>query len=129
MKVSVLFQVTQIGRRTRYPYKPGTTDTDYTKDHRVSYTKSTLTALPNQMGIDGEITTECELPYGELVRVEFDLSPVPERKRVDVSPANWVDRGVSAAEAAVDRLPTGADLDAVADEQQAAEATDGKDPF
>ena len=95
MKLQVLCQVSKLEAKERYPMKPGSTDPDYLKP-KVPYTQSELTVLDNDAGVDGRITIDAELRFGQLVAVSIDTVGQP-----DV--VTRTEAAVDAAMAAVDR--------------------------
>ena len=104
MKLNVLCQVNQLKGCSRYPLKPGSTDTDYSKD-KEAYTVSTIKVLPNGHGIEGYLDVEGELRFGQLVKITINTEQgevVEDESSTTAMSA--MSQGVAAAMAAVDRV-------------------------
>jgi len=77
MKLEILCQVTALAAKKRYPFKPGTREEDY-RQKQVEYTQTTISVLPNERGVVGDISLDGEMRYGQLVKLTLDTETTPE---------------------------------------------------
>ena len=87
MKLEVLCQVTKLEACERYQNKPGSTDLDYSKP-KLPYTKSTLTILDNDKGLEGYFMIDQQLRFGQILSLVLDTSEeIQVVKEIPVSAA------------------------------------------
>ena len=102
MKIKALCQVTKLSQLERYPTRSGTTDPDYLKP-KVPYVQSTLQVLGNDKGVEGYLTIDAQLRFGQFVSLVL-------QEEETLQAVEGMDQAIAEAEAAVDRVGIGEGL-------------------
>jgi len=77
MRVELIAQVTSLTEKERYPFKPGTTDTDYSAK-KVKYIVATCKILDTLHNINGTLEIETEqLNFKQFVGIIVDTDENP----------------------------------------------------